>query len=366
MRGDIRLGPIRLSLETLLVAIAVGLIVHPAFAFALFTVIGAHELFHALAAKLLLKRPFMWVFQLTGAGIYVREQTGLKVALVILSGPVLGALSIQFLGRVLYQHDPGLREYALGLLELSILWNGYQLLPMPPMDGGVLLRPYLTRWLKSATKAWRLSWLLGLSAVALLLYIYPKPIEPIIWLTGMSFLLARSEAGYVRHLDAYEAFRRQDFSRVIQIAHRVPDHLPKADQVAVIELGVLAALELEHSAHVEQLAARLPACHGVALDAASWLLRQERGFGARLAEQAYDAVDAERVKRKDVDWEAFSDLTFRHAIYEAAQKNYESALGLLERAFYWGFNDFERMQVEGHFDSIREHPRYQKLVEGQA
>ena len=143
----------------------------------------------------------------------------------------------------------------------------------------------------------------------------------------------------------------------------LPDRMRSAELRSLVELGLASALELEDDKAVESLAARLPPYHRAALGAAEWLLRRDRAYGARIAERALEAVDHERVREGEIDRERFADLTFWFAIHEAEALRFDSALGLLERAVAFGFDDLDRLEAEGRFATLFERARFVALVD---
>ncbi len=331
---------------------------------ALAVVIIIHELGHALGATVV-GLPFSVILQLTGGLAYLGSQDSRgKQAVILLAGPVAGFVSFA-LGGVLVAQFPGeLTGYFGALVQsMAVLWSVYQLLPFPPLDGGLLLRrTVLVRWV-SATAAWRLCWVFGAAAGLLIVALEPRLLEAGVWLAGMTVILGRAEAGHVRHVDAFDAWQREDYGEVLRRVRGLPDYLHAEDRRALLGLGVSAGIELEDLAAVEEFAARLPAAHVSCVRAAEWLLVKKRDFGARLAEQAFDALDAERVSEAEIDRDRWSDLAFRLAIHEARALKAGSALGLLERAHRLGFDNVDRLQAEGTFEELRENPRWTRLIQ---
>lgn len=370
---DLRLGPLHVRWDYLLVLLGTGVVAgltraDPVggltVAGALALAIAVHELGHSVAARAH-GRPLSVVLQLTGGSSYV---SGLgrrpAVATVLLAGPLAGLLTFGA-GELLVRSFPGQYAAFLGghLRSMALIWSVYQLLPFPPLDGGLLLRRVLLARLGSATLAWRVGWALGFAAVLLLVSLEPRLLEPAVWLTGMAVILGRAEAGYVRHVDAYGAWERGEHREVVRRVRALPDYLDTADQVALLELGVAAALEIEDEGAVEDLAAKLPAAHPSCVKAAEWLLVRDRAFGARLAEQALDALAAERVQADRVERDHWADLAFRLAIHEARALEDQSALGLLEQAQGLGFDDVDRLEHEPAFERVHGNPRWAALVD---
>lgn len=331
---------------------------------ALAVVIIIHELGHAAGAALV-GRPFSVILQLTGGLAYLGpHDSRSKQAIILMSGPVAGVLSYALGALLVAQFPGGLWGYFGALLQsMAALWSVYQLLPFPPLDGGLLLRRVaLVRWV-SATTAWRLCWLFGAASALLIVALEPRLLESAVWLGGMTVILGRAEAGYVRHIDAFDAWERGAYKEVLKAVRDLPDYLHAQDRRALLELGVSAGIELRDVTAVEELAARLPAAHVSCVRAAEWLLISGRDFGARLADQAFDALDADQVKAEDIDRERWSDLAFRLAIHEADALKPGSALGLLERATRLGYDNVDRLEAEGAFEALHENPRWDRLIE---
>ncbi|MCA9554183.1 MAG: hypothetical protein KC933_29380 [Myxococcales bacterium] len=370
---DLNLGPLRVRWDFVLVAAGVGVVsglgrqdpaAGLAMTLAFACAVAFHELGHALAARLVTGR-FAMILQLTGGGGALRDVPGRRAqALVLLAGPLFGllpwALGTALLAR---GHEGWLAYFGALLRYLGVVWAVFQLLPFPPMDGGLVLRGALTRVLGSATLAWRLGWVLGLTCLLLIVAVDVRLLEPAVWLLGMTLILGRGEAGYVRHMDAYGAWERGEHREVLSRVRGLPDYLPKEDKEALSALGVAAALELGDAAAVEDHATRLPAAHPRAVAAAEWLLRQGRPLGAKLAEQALDALDAERPECKAVDNERWADLAFQLAVFEARAMKPSSALGLLERAVALGFDHLDRLEAEAAFRGMAKQPRWAALVD---
>ena len=357
------LGRLRIRLDVLAVVAGALLVSDATIAGALLIVIAVHELGHAAAALLVTGR-FSVTLQLTGASVYVRRiENKHHQAFVLVAGSLAGLVPVG-VGSALIIQYPGAWPGVFGavLRYCAVVWSCFQLLPFPPMDGGILMRRVILSDRASATRVWRASWAAGFTIVAALVALESSLLEPAVWLTGMVVILGRSEAGYVRHMDAFAAWERGDFAEVIRWVRSMPDYVVRVDQIAILELGVAAARELEDAAAVEDFAARLPAAHATAVGAAEWLLLHRRSFGARLAEQAFDALDAERVSGATIDRERWGDLAFRLAIFEAEQLKMESALGMLERAAELGFDDVDRLEAEGAFARLVDRPRYARLL----
>lgn len=359
---QLNLGRVVLRLEVVLITLGLGILFRPSLALAFFLAVAAHELGHALAAAKV-GRPFRWLIQVGGASPYLIQLTPRAEVSVALAGAGGGA-SLFALGFVLARRSPfeELAFFGADLAAVAALWSAFQLLPFPPLDGGLILRRILAERLGSALWAWRVGWALGFSIVVLVVWRFPNWLEPAVWLTVMTILLGRSEAGYVRHLDAYQAWSRGDHRLVLAKVKQPPDWLPKPDRERLHELGISAAVELEDPAALEQHAGAIPPQHPAAIRAAEWLLRHGRPYGARLAEHAYDALDAERVKAAELDRDRWADLMLHHAFYEAAEQRDESALGLLERAVKMGFDHLDRLEAEPRLERLRGHPRYLTLV----
>ena len=356
---DPTFGRIDVRLDVLAVLAGAGLISSGMTTAALFVTIAFHELGHALAAFVFTRR-FSLTLQLTGGSVYVRRiERRWAQAVVLLAGPLAGLIPVG-VGTLWLLRSPGggWGEVGEALRYCAGLWSCFQLLPFPPMDGGILVRRVLFVSPGRATAVWKASWIAGFAMVAGTVVLEPRLLEPAVWLTGMAVILGRAEAGYVRHIDAFAAWERGEFQEVVRRVRAMPGYVVRADRVALLELGVAAARELEDAPSVEGFAAQLPAAHATAVSAAEWLLLHGRAFGARLAEQAFDALDADRVSGVDIDRERWGDLAFRLAIFEAEQLKMESALGMLERAVDLGFDDVDRLEAEASFARIADHPRF--------
>ena len=359
---DLTFGRFWVRLDVVLVIIVAGIVSGAVWAGALWMAILLHEVGHALAGYWASGR-FSLTVQLTGGSIYIRRipERG-RQAIVLLAGPVAGVISVG-LGWVLAARNFGtwLGMFGSALRDYGLLWSCFQLLPFPPMDGGILVQRVLFSWEGRAIRVWQISWAAGLAVVIGAVAIEPRLLEPAIWLTGMAVILGRSEAGYVHHLDAYTAWEQGHFKDVIRRVRGMPDYMVRDDKISLLELGIAAARELDDVRTVEDFASRLPAAHPTAVGAAEWLLMHERPFGARLAEQAFDALDAEMVSAREIDHERWGDMAFRLAIFEAQELKLESALGMLERAVDLGFDDVDRLEAEGAFGRLKERPRFQDV-----
>ncbi len=352
-------GPLRVRWEVPLLGAVLAFLGTPRLAAAFLVVLALHELGHALAA-FWAKAPFVWWLQLSGAGPYVRELRGMAAVAVLLAGPATGIVVVG-VALCAFQFE-ATRPWARDLGYAGILWNGWQLLPFPPLDGGQLLLPRLLDRGVSATWAWRSGWIAGLVLAVSVALLFPNQLGPVIWLTAMVLILGRADAGYVRHFDAYRAFERGDHRQVLARVGGMPDFMDRQDAQRLLALGLASAYELEDPAAVEALAARLPAAHPVALGAATWLLLRKQAYGGRLAEWALDAWDAERVKGS-VERGVWADLCFYYAVFEASEQRFESALGLLERAVGFGFDHGARLEAEPTFERLKEHPRFLAVME---
>ncbi len=354
----IRIGPLCIRADFLLVLIGVGLYAGPIFAGAFVAVIAMHELGHALASP----QPFRLYLQMTGGVDYIKEVQSGRRTVVLLAGVLTGALSIA-LGLLIGRMGGVGVEIGRGLYFAGLIWTGFQLMPFPPMDGGLLIEGTLQKLVPNAVWVFRLQWLLGLLLVAGLVYMMPQLLEPAVWLTGMALVLSRSYAGYIRHLDAYKSWEKGDHRAVIAKVKSAPDYLDRRDRGPLLELGVLSAIELEDRKAVERFSGLLPAYHSATIKSADWLLRNDQPYGAQLAERAFDALDAEQVKRHRIEEDRWADLALRLAVFEAVELRPESALGLLERALELGFDDLDRIEAEGAFQRLHANPRWAKLIE---
>lgn len=362
---DIAIGPVRLRIDFLLIPIGVALATQIPMGVAFFVAILAHELGHAIARRVVTGAPFVLYLQIGGGGSYVRDVTDARRQnLVLIAGP-LASLVPAIVGHVVV-HTVASTEVAwwgASLRFASLTWTAFQALPFPTLDVGLMLRRWLLKKTESATLAWRIGWLLGFTVVVLVVTIDFSLIAWALWLTLVAVLLGRAEATYVRHVDAFAAWERRDHLTVLVIVEKAPERTRREDLLPLVQLGLASALELEDDKRVETLAAKLPAHHPSALGAGEWLLRRDRPYGAKLAEHALEAVDHERVKRHEIDAERYADLTFRYAIFEASELRLDSALGLLERAVDFGFDDLDRIEAEGSFAPIAQRSRYLVLLE---
>ena len=340
-----------------MVMVGVGLYAGVINAVALAVVIALHELGHALASP----QPFRLYLQMTGGVDYIKQAEGGRRPVVLLAGLGLGASAIAFGLLVGRMGGVGV-EIGLGLFQAGLIWTGFQLMPFPPMDGGLLIEPRLSKLVGSAVWCFRLQWLLGALLVGALVWVMPQLLEPAVWLTGMAVILGRSYAGYIRHLDAYRSWEKGEHAAVLQKVKSAPEYLDKRDRAPLLELGVLSAIELGDAQAIERFAGQLPAYHSATVKAADWLLRHDKPYGAQLAERAFDALDAEVVKRAQIEEDRWADLALRLAVFEAVELRPESALGLLERALDLGFDNLDRLEAEGALKSLHESPRWEKII----
>lgn len=356
MLDDFAIGPVRIRIDFPLLVVGVGLVSDWPLAAGFGVAILLHELGHGLGLRLV-GQPFRLLLHVGGGGSYVHRLESVRArSIVLASGVVLGFLPSLLAQLVLTPPWRGSVTYA------AVVWTVFQVSPFPPLDGGLLLRQFLARRLGSATLAWRLGWVLGFAFAIILVTVDFRMLVPVVYLTGMTVILGRTEAGYVRHLDAFEAWERGEYRGVIDQVKAVPEYLGPSDARALVGLGLAAALQLEDVATVEDFAAKLPAHDPNVVGAAEWLLARAAPYGAKLADHALDALDAERVKADQIDRPRWADLCFRYAIFEAIELRPESALGLLERAIGFGFDDLDRLDAEGNFDRIRSNPRWSAVV----
>jgi hypothetical protein len=360
MKQELEVGPVLIQLDFLLVIAGAALIASPSVAICLALAIGFHELGHALVGRWISRAPFRLVLQLAGGRAYVRGvESRNRRAIVLAAGPIAsGALVV--IGAQLYTTG---FERAYDLFYAALVWTGYQIAPYPTSDGGQLLRISLEKQIKSATAIWRVSWVLGLAFALGVVMLDPAFLAPAIWLTGMAVILGRSEAGYVRHLDAWAAWEKGDHAEVVRRVRAIPDYLDKRDRGPLLSLGVISAIELADRAAVEELSAKLPAHDTATIEAATWLLRRDQPFGAKLAERALDSLDADVIKRAQIDGERWSEMAFRLAVYEANALRPESALGVLDRALELGYVHKERIEAEPAFARLTDNPRWKQILE---
>lgn len=337
---------------------------HPGFGVAVVVAVTLHEGAHALTAALL-GRPARLRLQLGSGAAYLqtdRRLDGTDTA-VLLAGSGLGGPAGWCLGFGLFHgvSGPYLPGFGAALMDVSVGWSLYQISPLPVTDGGVLLRERLEpRW--GAVRAWQATWVLGGLYAALWVAGSPRLLEPCIWLLGLAVVLGRSEMGYVRRVEAFQALQRGQPQAALRRALEAPKSLPKHERHALARLGVYAGLQIEDAEGVEQLIVDVPAAAPEGLDAITWLLRLDRDSGGPAAERVHDSVDGERAGA--FDRERYADMSFYHAIFEARRLRPESALGLLERAAAHGFDDRDRLELEGAFERLRRHPRFRAVADG--
>ena len=283
---------------------------------------------------------------------------------MLLAGP-LASLILGLLGWLLFAASttPLGRTAGWELRHAAFLWTAFQIIPFPPTDGGLLLCRWLEQKTGSATAAWRIAWAVALASSLLAVTLWPRALFPALWLIALAMALGRTEAGFVRHLDAFQAFERGEHRAVLEHVAKLPRWIAARDRAPLAALGLRSALELEDPAAVERFAAELPAHHQEVVRAATWLLASGRESGARLAERALDALDAERTQPGPAELERWADLAFYLAVFEAEGMRPESALGLLERAADLGFDDLARLETEPRLARVSAHPRFTRLTE---
>lgn len=352
MKADFALGPIKVRLEVLPIVIGVALLSSWKYGLGLFAAICAHEAGHALAAQLFGgKIPL--TLQMTGGGNYLRDLGARRAELIVLiAGPIasglFAALSI-FAGPEFFYS--------------AAVWTVYQLMLFPPLDGGQILRIILASRGVSATIAWRAGWVLGILTSILLVWLDSNYLQPVVLLSGMALILGRGESGYVRHLDAYALWEKQDHRGVLDRVMKLPQYLDKEDRARLLELGLFSAKELGDENAAAVLAAELPPFRPVVMQIGEWLLTRGNIGGAKIAERALDALDQERFKAvTPEDRERYADLVFRFAIYQARERRAESALGLLERAVDLGFADRDRIEADADLRRLADSPRWERVL----
>lgn len=363
MLDDFVIGPVRFRIDFLLIPVGIAVATKIPIGVGFLIAILVHELGHAIAKKIV-EGDFVLYLQVGGGGPYVRSVRDRKhFVFVLLAGPLL-TLVPALAGHLYVQYAPtGLYAFWGASLRFACLvWAGFQLLPFPTLDTGLILRRWITKKTDSATLAWKVGWVLGFTIIILVVTLSFDLFPWAVWLTVVAILLGRAEAAYVRHVDAFSAWERGDHKGVIAYVTALPEKTKPADAIGLLELGLASAIHLEDVAMIEKLAGRFPSHHPSALGASEWLLIRERPYGAKLAEAALEELDHERVKQADVDLERYADMTFRFAIFQAAEMRWDSALGLLERAVVFGFDDVDRMEAEGRFDRIRDRSRFQALI----
>ncbi|MEQ9503410.1 MAG: hypothetical protein RIT81_41500 [Deltaproteobacteria bacterium] len=365
MLEDLAIGPVRLRIDFLLIPGGVALATQLPLGVAFLVAILVHELGHAIAHRIATGGPFVLYLQVGGGGSYVRDlPTARPQSIVLLAGPLF-TLVPALVGHLVVQNADSnvIAWWGASLRFASLMWAGFQALPFPTLDVGLLLRRWLVKKTESAMLAWRIGWVLGFTVIVLVVTIDFSLIGWALWLTLVAVLLGRAEATYVKHVDAFAAWERKDHQTVLAMVNGLSDRSRREDRMPLYVLGLASALEIEDEKRVETLAAKLPAHHPSALGAGEWLLRRGRAYGAKLAENALEAIDHERVKTKDIDRERYADLTFRYAIHEATELRPDSAMGLLERAVELGFDDLFRLEAEGSFVALHERPRYRAVID---
>lgn len=357
-----RLGPLRLHWEVLLVALAIGLSQRPEHGVGFLLVVALHEAGHGLLSAL-------WPaagaerglrLQLGSGAPYLSEVASTARDIVVLVGGAFLGFGLALGFSFFVDLEPGpWSDLYLPLRSYGATWLIYQLSGLPVSDLGVGLRRSLgPRW--GHLRVWWAEWALGAAVGGALVASSPTWIEPVAWLGGLAVLLARGESAHIRHLEAFEAMERGQLERCLKLV--LGYRGGRAFRGPLAELGVHAALELEHTSAVERLAEDLHPTAPLRLEAVVWLLRRDRDVGALFAERAHDRVDEDRAPQLDL--ERYADLSFYHAVFEARHLRPESAMGLLERAAKHGFSDRERWSAEGAFDAIRHRPRFLRLLDG--
>lgn len=351
--SDISLAGVTIRLELLPIAVAIALLSGVDVALALAIALLVHELGHLAAARAAGARASRLTLQLGGGGAYARplESSGLRIA-VLAAGPAATALLAA--AACVSPLPAFLRQVPWA----AAVWSVYQLAPFPPLDGGRILQLALEGRGVSATRIWFLGWALGAGLAVLIVVLDGRQLAPVVLLSGIALILGRAEAGYVRHVDAYAAWERGDHRAVIAVVRRLPDYLERSVRTTILELGVMSAMEVGEIEALVSLTAELPASRPVVMRGAEWLLGRGREEGAKLAQRALDALDAEVVRPEGAEREPFADLAFRYAVHEAAALRPESALGLLERAVDLGFADVDRLEADATLAGVRIHPRY--------
>lgn len=362
MTTDFSIGRVRVRLELVPIILGIAVIVHWEIALAFLVAILVHEAAHWGLARALGAPSTPLILQVTGGGSYVRsiESTKKKIA-VLAVGPVASGVATLLALLAAIFGGPSIGKHAGFLFYASAVWTMYQLTPFPPLDGGQILRVLLAPRFMSATTAWRTGWAAGFIVAAAWVLADVSYAQPVVLLVGMALILGRGEAGYVRHLDAYAAWEKGDHAKVIRLVKKVPDYIDRSDRRTVLEVGVFSAMELEDASALEEITRQLPPYRPVVIKAAEWLLLRNNPHGAKLAQQALDALDHEVVKPAPDELEVFADLLFRYAVYEARELRSDSALGLLERAIDLGFRDADRLGADVDLGRLEAHPRYRTL-----
>jgi Zn-dependent protease len=360
---DFSIGRVRVRLEVVPIILGIAVIVHWEIALAFLVAVVLHEAAHWGVARALGGPSQSLILQVTGGGSYIRaiESTKKRIA-VLAAGPMAsGAATLLALLAAIFG-GPSIGKHASFFFYANAVWTMYQLTPFPPLDGGQILRVLLAPRFTSATTAWRVGWAAGFVVAGAWVLVDLSYAQPVILLVAMALILGRGEAGYVRHLDAYAAWEKGDHAKVIRLVKKVPDSIDRNDRRTVLELGVFSAMELEDAAALEEITRQLPAHRPVVMKAAEWLLQRDNPYGAKLAQHALDALDQELTKPMPDELEAFADLLFRYAVYEARAFHPDSALGLLERAIDLGFRDADRLRADADLTAVESHPRYRTLV----
>ncbi len=205
--------PLVAPVVTALVSIgAYALVFGWQFGVGIVALIFVHEMGHVLILRRYGVKATAPIFiPFLGAFIGMRQlpKDAVMEAYVGLGGPVLGTLgAVAAWGVYQVSHQP----LWLALTYLGVLLNLFNLLPVPPLDGGRAVAA-ISRWI----------WALGLVGLGVLLFLRPEPILIIIVLFG--------------GMELYQAWKR---SRHNAPYYRVP--LAQRLMVSTIYFGLAASL----------------------------------------------------------------------------------------------------------------------------
>src|SRR4051812_31901330 len=144
-----------------------------------FVAVLAHELGHAVAARMIGAQPSIALVALGGVTTYVppRQLSRLSSLGIALAGPAVGLIlggALVVVGRTVEVEPGGLVEYTLLMAIFTTLgWSVLNLLPIVPLDGGQAMRELLPG--DPATRARRASVVSIILAVALAFVILLTP-----------------------------------------------------------------------------------------------------------------------------------------------------------------------------------------------
>lgn len=358
------LGPLRVHIEVGLVGLAIGAIAGPPSGLAFVLALALHECGHALLAPLsgLSLSALRVRLQLGNGAAYLPRDCGRLAEVAVLVGGAAAGYGLIWIVSDQLMAQPRQSFAAAtgyGLHYMGTVWTLYQLSPAPTADTGALLR----RWYAGRVGRRRLGWILWAASATLaliLIALRPAAFEPVVWLAGLVFILGRGEAAHLAAAEVYDAYDRGRHQQAVQLALDALPKLPRSERTRVAEIGLHAALEQRDRKGVAKLVSETPSGALLHLEAVSWLLTRDVDAGGLEAERLHDGVDSDRIAVADE--EAYGELCFRHAAFEAQRLRPASALGMLERALEYGFDGGARLEAEGAFERLREHPRFMRVL----